>query len=93
MRVEARGRPDRVGLRHRLDRRKHHGAPFFAAAVFPRAALNAAGETASCQGRRFRPRCGSSVFSVSGEEAELHLDALDAPGRFTPTYELRTCRR
>ena len=35
VRFEARGRPYRVGICHCLDCRKHHGALFYAAAVFP----------------------------------------------------------
>ena len=42
VRIEASGSPYRVGLCHCLDCRKHHGALFFAAAIFaflsPRAA-------------------------------------------------------
>ncbi|SOD90273.1 GFA family protein [Caenispirillum bisanense] len=87
------GRPDRVGLCHCLDCRKHHGALFFAAAVYPEAAVTVEGETASYAGRHFCPRCGSSVFARSGDEVEVHLGALDAPDQFTPTYELWTVRR
>ena len=36
VRIQASGRPYRVGLCHCLDCRKHHGALFYAAAVFPR---------------------------------------------------------
>ena len=38
LRVEAAGPPLRVGLCHCLDCRKHHGALFYAAAIFPAAA-------------------------------------------------------
>lgn len=93
VRFVAAGRPDRVGLCHCLDCRKHHGALFFAAAVYPEAAVTVAGETASYAGRHFCPRCGSSVFARSGAEVEVHLGALDAPDQFTPTYELWTVRR
>lgn len=51
------------------------------------------GETRSYAGRAFCPRCGSSVFSGSGDEVEVHLGTLDAPDQFTPTYELWTIRR
>jgi hypothetical protein len=33
------------------------------------------------------------VFSVSGDEVEVHLGALDEVDRFRPTYELWTIRR
>ena len=93
IRSTARGRPDRVGRCHCLDCRKHHGAVFYAAAVFPAASVTVTGETRDWEGRHFCPRCGSSVFARSGDEFELHLGALDAPSQFTPTYELWTDRR
>lgn len=39
VRITASGAPYRVGLCHCLDCRKHHGALFFAAAVFPQDAV------------------------------------------------------
>ena len=35
VRIVASGRPHRVGICHCLDCRKHHGALFYAAAIFP----------------------------------------------------------
>lgn len=93
VRIEANGTPDRVGLCHCLDCRKHHGALFYAAAIFPQAAISIIGETHAYQGRHFCPRCGSSVFARSGDEIEVHLGILDAPDRFVPTYENWTIRR
>ena len=40
VRIAAAGAPWRVGLCHCLDCRKHHGAPFFAAAIFPHGTVN-----------------------------------------------------
>ncbi|MBP5855430.1 GFA family protein [Marivibrio halodurans] len=93
VRIVATGRPYRVGLCHCLDCRKHHGALFHASAVFPRDALAVEGETGEYAGRHFCPRCGSSVFSCSANEVEVHLGSLDAPDQFVPTYELWTVRR
>ena len=87
------GAPNRVGICHCLDCRKHHGAPFYAAAIFPSGAVRVVGETRSFEGRHFCPRCGSSVFAISGEETEVHLGTFDDPNLFVPTYELWTCRR
>ena len=87
------GAPYRVGLCHCLDCRKHHGALFYAAAIFPEDAVTIEGETRDYAGRHFCPRCGSSVFARAGDEIEVHLGALDAPARFTPTYENWTIRR
>ena len=91
--MTATGRPDRVGLCHCLDCRKHHGALFHASAIFPETTVTVTGETHAYKGRHFCPNCGSSVFSQSGDEMELHLGMFDAPDRFRPTYELWTIRR
>ena len=93
VRVVASGRPDRVGMCHCLDCRKHHGALFHASAVFPEDAVTVEGETRDYEGRFFCPRCGSSVFGRSDGEVEVNLGSLDAPDRFVPTYELWTVRR
>lgn len=93
VRFEATGEPWRVGLCHCLDCRKHHGALFFAAAIFPADAVSVTGETRDYRGRHFCPRCGSSVFARYGDEIELHLGAFDEPNRFEPTYECWTVRR
>lgn len=93
VRLQASGRPDRVGLCHCLDCRKHHGALFYAAAIYPERAVAIEGETRAFAGRHFCPRCGSSVFARSGDEVEVHLGALDAPDQLTPTYENWTVRR
>ena len=93
VRFIATGEPDRVGLCHCLDCRKHHGALFHASAIFPETAVSVEGETRHYRGRHFCPDCGSSVFGRTGDEIELHLGALDQPDRFIPTYELWTLRR
>jgi hypothetical protein len=93
VRVEALGAPYRVGICHCLDCRKHHGALFHASAVFPQDAVSIAGETRDYAGRFFCPRCGSSVFSRSADEVELHLGSLDTPNQLQPSYELWTVRR
>ena len=93
VRLVARGEPNRIGVCHCLDCRKHHGALFHASAIFPAGAVTVRGETGEFRGRHFCPRCGSSVFSVSGDEVDVHLGTLDAPDQFSPTYELWTVRR
>lgn len=93
VRFVATGRPLRVGLCHCLDCRKHHGALFNAAAMFPADAVTITGETGDYRGRRFCPRCGSSVFALGGDEVEIHVGALDETDRLAPTYELWTVRR
>ena len=93
VRIEAVGRPYRVGICHCLDCRKHHGALFFAAAIFPQDAVTIDGETRDYAGRHFCPRCGSSVFARFDDEIEVHLGTLDAPDQLLPTYECWTARR
>ena len=93
VRVVALGSPSRVGLCHCLDCRKHHGALFFAAAIFPAEAVTIEGRTSEFRGRHFCPHCGSSVFARSGDKVEVHLGSLDAPDQLTPTYECWTIRR
>ena len=93
VRIEATGTPYRVGICHCMDCRKHHGAVFYASAVFPQEAVAIAGETRSYAGRHFCPDCGSSVYSRSGDEVEVHLGSLDTPNQLQPTYELWTVRR
>ena len=93
VRIEATGRPYRVGLCHCMDCRKHHGALFHASAIFPQEAVTISGEVRDYRGRCFCPRCGSSVFARSGDEVEVNLGSLDAPDQLMPTYENWTIRR
>lgn len=93
VRLVAQGRPDRVGVCHCLDCRKHHGALFYAAAMFHRDAVTIEGETRDYAGRHFCPRCGSSVFACTSDEVEVHLGSLDAPDQLVPTYETWVVRR
>lgn len=93
VRFSTAGQPERVGICHCLDCRKHHGALFYAAAIFLHDAVTVSGATHSYAGRHFCPRCGSSLFARSGDEIEIHLGALDAPDQLQPTYECWTSRR
>jgi hypothetical protein len=82
-----------VGICHCPDCGKHHGALFFAPAIFSRTAVEITGETSSYKGRHFCPLCGSSVFAEGDKEIEVHLGALDAPEQLTPSYECWVIRR
>lgn len=93
VRVTAVGEPNRVGLCHCMDCRKHHGAVFHASAVFPLQAVTVTGVTNSYAERFFCPICGSPVFSCSDDEIEIHLGTLDTPDQMRPTYELWTVHR
>ena len=89
----AHGSPLRVGVCHCLDCRKHHGAVFYASAIFPEGRVTIEGTPAQYKGRYFCPRCGSSVYSKTDDEIEVHLGALDEPNQFVPTYEVWVERR
>ncbi|MEM8749885.1 MAG: GFA family protein [Pseudomonadota bacterium] len=93
VRIVASGQPYRVGVCHCMDCRKHHGALFYAAAVFPEDAVEISGTTGEYNGRCFCPRCGSSVFARSEDEVEVHLGTFDAPDQFIPNYESWVQRR
>jgi len=93
VRIVASGSPRRVGICHCLDCRKHHGALFHASAIFPQDAVAVEGETRAYEGRFFCPHCGSSVFSRTADEVEVHLGTLDEPDQLQPSYELWTIRR
>ncbi len=55
VRFIATGEPVRVGVCHCMDCRKHHGAAFFAAAVFPETAVAIEGTVGDYKGRCFLP--------------------------------------
>lgn len=93
VRVAISGAPYRVGICHCLDCRKHHGAMFHAAAIYPADAVAISGTTSEYKNRHFCPACGSTVFGRSGDEIEVNLGSLDAPNQLKPTYELWTIRR
>jgi hypothetical protein len=82
-----------MGICYCLDCHKTHGAPFYAAAIFPQDRVTITGDTRAYQGRHFCPLCGSPVFARSDEEVEVHLGTLDASDQFTPTYQCWTARR
>ena len=91
--LTANGHPLRVGICHCKDCQKHHGAAFYAAAIFDQKNVKIVGAVHSYKGRHFCPRCGSSVFAQSDDEIEIHLGAIDSPSDNIPTYEGWTLRR
>lgn len=93
VRIEVQGQPYRVGICHCLDCRKHHGAVFYAAAIFPREAVTVTGATNHYKHRHFCPTCGSSVFAKWDDEVEVHLGTFDEPSQFVPSYEGWVVRR
>jgi hypothetical protein len=84
----------RVGLCHCTDCRKISGSAFVTFAVWPRQAFSSNGTVSSDSGRSFCPRCGSRLFSLRPDEAEIHLGSLvDAPTELRPDHELWVKRR
>ena len=88
------GEPLRVGLCHCADCRKSSGSAFVFFAVWPRPAFSHSGEIASFAGRSFCPVCGSRIFCLRDDEAEIRLGSLDSPPTdLAPGYEVWIKRR
>jgi hypothetical protein len=88
------GEPKRVGLCHCTDCRQESGSAFTAFGIWPRERFSMEGEIRTFAGRSFCPSCGSRLFSLSEDEAEIKLGTLDeAPNEVRPTYELWIKRR
>ena len=94
VRFSVAGEPDRIGLCHCTDCRQESGSAFTFYAVWRADQFERSGETADFAGRQFCARCGSRLFSVDEQEAEIKLGALtQAPTPLVPIYELWTKRR
>lgn len=88
------GEPTRIGLCHCHDCRRTSGSAFAMFMVWQRSAFACTGPTKTYEGRSFCQTCGSRVFSLRAEEAEIMGGALDrAPTGFAPAYEIWTKRR
>ncbi|MBB3133927.1 hypothetical protein FHS26_001643 [Rhizobium pisi] len=91
---EVEGEPLRVGLCHCADCRKSSGSAFVFFAVWPRPAFSHSGKIASFAGRSFCPVCGSRLFCLRNDEAEIRLGSLDSPPTdLAPSYEVWIKRR
>ena len=94
VRFEVHGEPLVVGTCHCLKCRKATGAAFVSYADWPVGAFTCSGEVRTFHGRSFCPACGSRLFHLSADKAEVMLGALDdAPGDLAPTREGWTIRR
>jgi hypothetical protein len=94
VRFSVSGEPKRVGICHCTDCRQASGSAFTAYGIWPRERFEASGETRTWKGRSFCPVCGSRLFDVSEDEAEIGLGCLsEAPTDLRPTYELWIKRR
>ncbi|MDB5542190.1 MAG: glutathione-dependent formaldehyde-activating [Devosia sp.] len=94
VRYELRGEPSVVGLCHCTDCRKETGSAFLAYADWPRNAIRIAGEFSTFQARSFCSVCGSRLFHLSEEHAEICVGSLDdAPTGLRPAREGWIIRR
>lgn len=94
MTYEVRGEPLRVGLCHCTDCRKESGSSFVTFAVWPRDAISSNGGFATHDGRSFCPACGSRLFNLTDNEAEIRIGSLDkVPTDLTPSFEIWIKRR
>jgi hypothetical protein len=94
VRFSVSGQPARVGLCHCKDCRTYSGSAFTAFAVWPRPAFEMTGRIGTYQGRSFCVNCGSRLFSLRPDEAEIMIGSLEeAPSDLIPTYELWVPRR
>ena len=94
VRFEVRGEPLKVGTCHCLSCRKATGAAYVSYADWAADRFSFTGEIRTFNGRSFCPTCGSRLFHLSAEGAEVMLGAFDAaPGDLTPTREGWIIRR
>ncbi len=94
VRITVTGDPLRVGICHCTDCRKESGSAFTFYGIWPAAQFEREGETAAFAGRHFCRHCGSRLFSVDADEAEIKLGILvGAPTPLVPSYELWIKRR
>ena len=62
--------------------------------IWPPFAFSYTGEVRNYKGRSFCPICGSRLFHLSDNQAEINIGALDlAPGDLLPTREGWIIRR
>ncbi|MGO6664389.1 GFA family protein (plasmid) [Rhizobium ruizarguesonis] len=92
--ISVRGEPLRVGICHCTDCRQESGSAFTFYGIWPAGQFEHSGQTGEFQGRHFCTGCGSRLFSVDDEEAEIKLGILsEAPTPLVPRYELWIKRR
>ena len=91
---QVQGEPLRAGICHCRNCKRESGSSFTSYAVWPRAAFSSSGAFATHKGQSFCPACGSPLFGLTEEEAEIKLGSLDeTPTDIRPTYELWVKRR
>ena len=88
VRYEVRGEPHTVGLCHCTRCRSETGSAFLYYGDWAADRFAVTGEFRTYEGRSFCPTCGSRLFHLSDDGAEICLGSLDeAPTAFTPGRE------
>lgn len=94
IRYQVHGEPLRIGICHCTDCRQTSGSAFTMFAIWQRGSFQVEGQPATYRGRSFCSNCGSRLFSLDPDEAEIMCGTLDdAPTDLVPSYELWTPRR
>lgn len=94
VRYETKGEPIKSGLCHCADCQKVTGTAFLAYADWRPEMFSYTGEVSAYQGRCFCLKCGSRLFNLSEEQAEVYLGTLDViPSGISPTVEAWVKRR
>jgi hypothetical protein len=94
IRYSLEGEPFHVGRCHCADCRKESGSTYTIYGQWPREDFSVEGEYASYEGRSFCPHCGSSLFTLEEDAAEIRLGSLDdAPFELRPEAEVWIKRR
>lgn len=82
------GEPVKVGLCHCTDCRKETGSLYLAYADWHAEAFSVTGRYSTYEGRSFCPICGTRLFHLGADHAEICIGSLDdAPAGLQPTRE------
>ena len=94
VRYSVEGEPFHVGRCHCADCRKESGSTYTIYGQWPREAFSVDGEYKTYEGRSFCRHCGSSLFTLEEDAAEIRLGSLDAaPFELQPEAEVWIKRR
>src|SRR5215471_20683992 len=94
VRYSVEGEPFHVGRCHCADCRKESGSTYTIYGQWPIDVFSVEGEYATYGDRSFCPRCGSSLFTLEEDTAEIRLGTLDdAPFELRPEAEVWIKRR
>lgn len=94
VRYQVTGEPILCGICHCTSCRKESGSAFTAYAQWPLARFATTGVTREFDGRSFCPACGSRLFALDTEKAEIKIGSLDdAPVGIPLDVELWIKRR